>query len=71
MLELVESRDIHTYGEIDPLRAAEVSTDWKLYYAYILGEANPVAYRGCPTFLGFAERTPCVVNAIIAILAPG
>jgi aspartyl/asparaginyl beta-hydroxylase (cupin superfamily) len=71
VLKLVESRDIHTYGEIDPLRAAEVSTDWKLYYAYMLGEANPMAYRDCPTFLDFAERTPFVVNAIIAILEPG
>ena len=69
--KLVESRGIHTYGEIDPLRAAEVLTDWKLYYAYMLGEANPMAYRDCPTFLDFAERTPSVVNAIIAILEPG
>jgi aspartate beta-hydroxylase/beta-hydroxylase len=37
----------------------------------MLGEANPMAYRDCPTFLDFAERTPCVVNAIIAILEPG
>lgn len=69
--ELIESRDVRTYGEIDPLRAAEVSTDWKLYYAYMLGEANPMARRDCPTFLDFAERTPRVVNAMIAILEPG
>jgi aspartate beta-hydroxylase/beta-hydroxylase len=68
---LIESRDVRTYGEIDPLRAAEVSVDWKLYYAYMLGEANPRAYRDCPVFVDFAERTPCVVNAIIAILEPG
>jgi hypothetical protein len=56
VLKLVESRDIHTYGEIDPLRASEVSADWKLYCAYMLGEANPMAYQDCPTFLDFAER---------------
>ncbi|MER5969540.1 aspartyl/asparaginyl beta-hydroxylase domain-containing protein [Streptomyces sp. NPDC002055] len=69
--ELIENRDVRPYGDIDPLRAAEVSTDWRLYYAYMLGEANPMAYRDCPTFVDFAERTPRVVNAIIAILEPG
>lgn len=69
--KLVETRDVRPYGEIDPLRAAEVSTDWRLYYAYMLGETNPRAYRDCPTFVDFAERTPRVVNAIIAVLEPG
>jgi aspartate beta-hydroxylase/beta-hydroxylase len=69
--KLIETRDVRRYGDIDPLRAAEVSTDWRLYYAYMLGEANPMAYRDCPTFVDFAERTPRVVNAIIAILEPG
>ncbi|MEU0390135.1 aspartyl/asparaginyl beta-hydroxylase domain-containing protein [Streptomyces chartreusis] len=69
--KLIESRDVRTYGDIDPLRAAEVSTDWRLYYAYMLGETNTDAYRDCPLFVDFAERTPRVVNAIIAILEPG
>lgn len=69
--KLIESRDVRPYGDIDPLRAAEVSTDWRLYYAYMLGETNPHAYRDCPLFVDFAERTPRVVNAIIAILEPG
>jgi aspartate beta-hydroxylase/beta-hydroxylase len=69
--KLIESRDVRKYGDIDPLRAAEVSTDWRLYYAYMLGETNTDAYRDCPLFVDFAERTPRVVNAIIAILEPG
>ncbi|MFD7015296.1 aspartyl/asparaginyl beta-hydroxylase domain-containing protein [Streptomyces sp. NPDC059928] len=69
--KLVETRNVRAYGEIDPLRAAEVSEDWRLYYAYMLGQTNPEAYRDCPTFVDFAERTPRVVNAIIAILEPG
>lgn len=69
--KLIETRHIRPYGDIDPLRAAEVSTDWRLYYAYMLGETNPAAWRDCPTFVDFAERTPRVVNAIIAILQPG
>ncbi|MFI0774107.1 aspartyl/asparaginyl beta-hydroxylase domain-containing protein [Streptomyces sp. NPDC021212] len=69
--KLIESRNVRPYGDIDPLRAAEVSTDWRLYYAYMLGETNPDAYRDCPLFVDFAERTPRVVNAIIAILEPG
>ncbi|WP_030785505.1 aspartyl/asparaginyl beta-hydroxylase domain-containing protein [Streptomyces sp. NRRL S-920] len=68
---LVETRNVRAYGDIDPLRAAEVSEEWRLYYAYMLGETNPNAYRDCPTFVDFAERTPSVVNAIIAILEPG
>ncbi|MFE9931885.1 aspartyl/asparaginyl beta-hydroxylase domain-containing protein [Streptomyces sp. NPDC005533] len=69
--KLIQARDVRPYGDIDPLRAAEVSENWRLYYAYMLGETNPEAYRDCPTFIDFAERTPRVVNAIIAILEPG
>ncbi|MFG2985022.1 aspartyl/asparaginyl beta-hydroxylase domain-containing protein [Streptomyces sp. NPDC048258] len=69
--KLVQTRNVKAYGDIDPLRAAEVSEEWRLYYAYMLGETNPEAWRDCPTFVDFAERTPGVVNAIIAILEPG
>ena len=68
---LVAERNLPRYGDIDPIRAAEVSQGWRLYYAYMLGVANPKAYSDVPTLVSFAERTPCVVNAMIAILDPG
>jgi aspartyl/asparaginyl beta-hydroxylase (cupin superfamily) len=69
--ELVARRDLPQYGDIDPIRAAQVSEGWRLYYAYMLGVANPVAEKDVPTLLSFAARTPRVVNAMIAILDPG
>jgi aspartate beta-hydroxylase/beta-hydroxylase len=69
--ELVARRKLPRYGDIDPIRAAEVSEGWRLYYAYMLGVPNPEATRDVPTILSFAERTPRVVNAMIAILDPG
>lgn len=68
---LVEARTLVRYGDIDPMRAAEVSTGWRLYYAYMLGVANEQARRDLPTTLSFAERTPNVVNALVALLEPG
>jgi aspartate beta-hydroxylase/beta-hydroxylase len=69
--KLVARRNLPRYGDIDPIRAAEVSEGWRLYYAYMLGVANPEAAKDVPTILAFAERTPRVVNAMIAILDPG
>lgn len=69
--ELVARRSLPQYGDIDPIRAAEVSEGWRLYYAYMLGIPNSKAREDVPTLLSFAERTPCVVNAMIAILDPG
>ncbi len=68
---LIARRDLPQYRDIDPVRAAEVSPDWRLYYAYMLGEPNPMAYQDCPTIVSFAENTPQVVNAFISILEPG
>ncbi|PPK67179.1 aspartyl/asparaginyl beta-hydroxylase domain-containing protein [Actinokineospora auranticolor] len=68
---LVRARGLARYADIDPIRAAEVSTDWRLYYAYMLGVPNPMAYRDCPTVVSFAENTPSVVNAFISVLEPG
>lgn len=69
--KLVARRSLPRYGDVDPIRAAEVSEGWRLYYAYMLGVPNPAARDDLPTLLEFAERTPCVVNAMIAILDPG
>ncbi|WP_275290937.1 aspartyl/asparaginyl beta-hydroxylase domain-containing protein [Amycolatopsis sp. La24] len=71
VLALVGRRDLPQYRDIDPVRAAEVSDNWRLYYAYMLGVANPKAREDCPTILSFAERTPTVVNAMISVLEPG
>lgn len=68
---LVGIRDLTPYGDIDPTRAAQVSTGWRLYYAYMLGVPNDRAHEDVPLLLDFAERTPRVVNAIVAQLPPG
>lgn len=69
--KLLASREIPRYGTFDPVRAAQVSQDWKLYYAYMFGQSNELARTECPTLLTFAESTPTVVNAFISILEPG
>lgn len=68
---LVAGREITPYGAIDPIRAAQVSTGWRLYYAYMLGVANEQAHRDVPLIVDFAERVPRVVNAMVALLPPG
>jgi aspartyl/asparaginyl beta-hydroxylase (cupin superfamily) len=69
---MLARRDLPTYEQFDPVRAAEVSAErWRLFYAYFLGVANEDARTECPTILEFAERTPGVVNAFVSILEPG
>jgi beta-hydroxylase len=68
---LLERRSIPTYGHFDPVRAAQVSEKWRLYYAYMFGRSNELAKKDCPTLLHFAESTPSVVNAFISVLEPG
>ncbi|MGL5825422.1 MAG: aspartyl/asparaginyl beta-hydroxylase domain-containing protein, partial [Nocardioides sp.] len=68
---LVAGRDLTPYGDIDPIRAAQVSTGWGLYCAYMLGVPNERAHREVPLIVQFAARTPRVVNAIVALLPPG
>jgi aspartyl/asparaginyl beta-hydroxylase (cupin superfamily) len=68
---LLEKRRIPTYDTFDPVRAAQVSTDWRLYYAYMFGQSNELARAELPTLLEFAESTPNVVNAMVSILEPG
>ncbi|MGC4804948.1 aspartyl/asparaginyl beta-hydroxylase domain-containing protein [Micromonospora sp. DT233] len=68
---LMERRSIPKYGNFDPVRAAQVSEDWRLYYAYMFGKSNELARRDLPTLLAFAESTPNVVNAMISVLEPG
>lgn len=68
---LIARRDIPTYGRFDPIRAAQVSKDWKLYYAYMYGIPNELAREDLPTLLAFAESNPNVINAFVSILDPG
>ncbi|WIM99834.1 aspartyl/asparaginyl beta-hydroxylase domain-containing protein [Actinoplanes oblitus] len=68
---LLARREIPRYGAFDPVRAAQVSEDWKLFYALMFGQPNELARAECPTLLEFAESTPTVVNAFISILEPG
>ncbi|MER8257404.1 MULTISPECIES: aspartyl/asparaginyl beta-hydroxylase domain-containing protein [Streptomyces] len=68
---LLEKRTIPAYGAFDPVRAAQVSEDWKLYYAYMYGQSNELARDEVPTLLSFAQSRPEVVNAFVSILDPG
>ncbi|MFF2043747.1 aspartyl/asparaginyl beta-hydroxylase domain-containing protein [Kitasatospora sp. NPDC058170] len=67
---LLKTRNIPKYGTFDPVRAAQVSEDWKLYYAYMFGRPNELARTELPSLLAFAESTPNVVNAFVSILDP-
>lgn len=68
---LLEKRTIPAYGAFDPVRAAQVSEEWKLYYAYMYGQSNELARDEVPTLLSFAQSRPEVVNAFVSILDPG
>lgn len=68
---LLAARPIPKYGRFDPVRAAQVSEDWRLYYAYMFGKPNELARRDLPTLLDFAESHSNVVNAMVSILDPG
>jgi aspartyl/asparaginyl beta-hydroxylase (cupin superfamily) len=68
---LMARRSIPKYGNFDPVRAAQVSEDWRLYYAYMFGQTNELAREELPALLEFAESTPNVVNAMISVLEPG
>lgn len=68
---LLEKRTIPAYGAFDPVRAAQVSEEWKLYYAYMYGQSNELARAEVPTLLSFAQSRPEVVNAFVSILDPG
>lgn len=58
------------YGEFDPERAAEVSNDWKIYYAKFMGAINAEAIQLLPTVTAFAARTPRVANVVVSVLEP-
>jgi aspartyl/asparaginyl beta-hydroxylase (cupin superfamily) len=68
---LMARRSIPKYGHFDPVRAAQVSEDWRLYYAYMFGQPNERAREDLPALLEFAESTPNVVNAMVSLLEPG
>ncbi|MGC9665989.1 aspartyl/asparaginyl beta-hydroxylase domain-containing protein [Planosporangium sp. 12N6] len=68
---LLKKRELGRYEDIDPVRAAQISNDWRLYYAYMLGVSNEQAREDVPTLLEFAEKTPGVVSAMVSVLEPG
>lgn len=67
---LINERELTRYKEIDPVRAAEVSENWKLYYAWFMWEENPRAQLDCPTLLKLVRQMPNVINATVAVLEP-
>jgi aspartate beta-hydroxylase/beta-hydroxylase len=68
---LLEKRSLRRYQDIDPARAAEVSADWKLYYAYFLWEENANARTELPVTLSIVKSIPHAMNATVAVLEPG
>lgn len=68
---LLEKRKLTRYQDIDPARAAEVSRDWRLYYAYFLWEENESARVDLPVTLEIVKSIPHAINATIAVLEPG
>ncbi|WP_406841551.1 aspartyl/asparaginyl beta-hydroxylase domain-containing protein (plasmid) [Streptomyces sp. AHU1] len=68
---LVNLKKPQKYSEIDPGRAAEVSTDWKIYYGSLMGAISPEARTLIPSITSFAEKSPNVVSTIVSILEPG
>lgn len=68
--ELIKKRDLTRYKDIDPVRAAEVSENWKLYYAWFMWEENELAKVDCPTLLNLIKQMPNVINATVAVLEP-
>lgn len=68
---LINKRELTRYKDIDPVRAAEVSENWKLYYALFMWEENERARNDCPTLLRLIKGMPNVINATVAVLEPG
>lgn len=71
VLGLLRERDLRTYGSVDPARAAEVSTDWKIYYLAFLGRFNADAAKRLPQTVALLACIPSLVNATVAVLEPG
>src|SRR5205085_2516990 len=46
--KLVLTRHLTAYKDIDPIRAKEVSENWKLYYVSFMWQINPHAEKDCP-----------------------
>jgi aspartyl/asparaginyl beta-hydroxylase (cupin superfamily) len=67
---LINKRELTRYKDIDPERAAEVSENWKLYYAWFMWEENKRARTDCPTLLRLIKDMPNVINATVAVLEP-
>lgn len=70
--ELLRTRRVPLYGDLDPVRAAEVDADaWKLYFVNVLGKENPQAAAVLPTLTKTLRKVKGVVNACISVLDPG
>lgn len=67
---LINKRELTRYKDIDPVRAAEVSENWKLYYACFMWEENERARTDCPTLLELIREMPNIINATVAVLKP-
>ncbi|MBA3772242.1 MAG: aspartyl/asparaginyl beta-hydroxylase domain-containing protein [Ramlibacter sp.] len=68
---LLQKRKLTRYQDIDPARAAEVSQDWRLYYAYFLWKENESARADLPVTLEIVKNIPHAINVTVAVLEPG
>ncbi|WP_100551355.1 aspartyl/asparaginyl beta-hydroxylase domain-containing protein [Caedibacter taeniospiralis] len=69
--QLVSTRNLTAYKDIDPIRAKEVSENWKLYYVSFMWQINPHAQKDCPKLLELIKGMPDPINVTIAVLEPG
>ncbi|HMT02147.1 MAG TPA: aspartyl/asparaginyl beta-hydroxylase domain-containing protein [Burkholderiales bacterium] len=68
---LVFRRNLTAYKDIDPIRAKEVSENWKLYYVSFMWKENQQANKDCPKLLQLIKQMPSLINVTIAVLEPG
>ena len=70
VLNLIKTRELTTYQDIDANRAKEVSLKWKLYYVYVLGKSSNESRNNCPVIYDIVKKIPNAINATIAVLDP-
>lgn len=71
ILELLKTRMLTRYEDIDKERADEVSRDWKLFYVKLLNEYNELGTSLCPSIYKLTKEHDEILSIAIAVLEPG
>ncbi|ELH0897357.1 aspartyl/asparaginyl beta-hydroxylase domain-containing protein [Vibrio fluvialis] len=71
IFELLKTRSLTRYEEIDKKRADEVSRDWKLFYVKLLNEYNELGVSLCPNIYELTKQHDEILSIAIAVLEPG